>query len=241
MNRWTRGGEFDVHVFHKNNELAGYCSVLHAMSLRGRSGAFGPRLRAAVVGFGATGRGAVHGLSAMGVSDVTVFTQREAAAVASPITSARIETFEHGDAIAPALARFDVVVNCVFQDPGAPLVFVSDDELALFAPGTTFVDVACDEGMGFSWARPTSFAAPLLAVGEGCHYYAVDHSPSYLWASATWEISAALLPFLAPVLDGPAAWEADETLRRAVEVRDGVVVNPKILAFQGRAAEYPHE
>lgn len=42
------------------------------------------------------------------------------------------------------------------------------------------------------------------------------------------------------MLEGPAAWEADETLRRAVEIRDGVVQNPTILAFQGRAAEYPH-
>jgi hypothetical protein len=31
-------------------------------------------------------------------------------------------------------------------------------------------------------------------------YYAVDHSPSYLWNSATWENSQALLPFLATVL-----------------------------------------
>jgi hypothetical protein len=42
------------------------------------------------------------------------------------------------------------------------------------------------------------------------------------------------------VLQGPAAWDADETLRRAIEIREGVVQNPKILAFQGRAAEYPH-
>ena len=31
MNHWTSTGAFSVHVFHKNNELAGYCSVLHAM------------------------------------------------------------------------------------------------------------------------------------------------------------------------------------------------------------------
>ena len=77
MNHWNRDGSFGVHVFHKNNELAGYCSVAHALQLRGRSGAYGPRLRAAVISFGATGRGAVHGLSAFGVSDVTVLTQRE--------------------------------------------------------------------------------------------------------------------------------------------------------------------
>jgi hypothetical protein len=31
------------------------------------------------------------------------------------------------------------------------------------------------------------------------------------------------------------------TIRRAIEIRDGVIQNPKILSFQGRAAEFPHE
>ena len=35
MNHWSDDGSFNLHVFHKNNELAGYCSVLHAMPARG--------------------------------------------------------------------------------------------------------------------------------------------------------------------------------------------------------------
>ena len=35
---------------------------------------------------------------------------------------------------------------------------------------------------------------------------------------------------------GPAAWDADETIRRAIEIREGVIQNPRILSFQGRAA-----
>ena len=240
MNHWREDGSFELHVFHKNNELAGYSSVLHALTLRGRSGAFGPRLRAAVVGFGATGRGAVHGLSALGISDVTVLTQREASAVGSPITSVRITSFDRDEPIAGLLADFDVVVNCVFQDPEDPLTYVTLGDLPDFGPGTLFVDVSCDVGMGFEWARPTSFAEPMLAIGGGCHHYGVDHSPSFLWNSATWEISEALLPYVEPVAAGPAAWDADETLRRAIEIREGVVVNPKVLAFQNRSAEYPH-
>ncbi len=98
-----------------------------------------------------------------------------------------------------------------------------------------------DEGMGFSWARPTSFTEPMFTVGDNIHYYAVDHSPSYLWDSATWEISEALLPYLRPMLGGPKAWEANETLRRAIEISDGVVQNPRILSFQHRSPQYPHE
>jgi len=94
--------------------------------------------------------------------------------------------------------------------------------------------------MGFEWARPTSFEKPMFTVGNGARYYAVDHSPSYLWNSSTWEISEALLPFLGTVMNGPEAWAASHTIAKAIEIRDGVVQNPKILSFQGRQPDFPH-
>ena len=255
MNHWTDDGSFRVHVFQENNELAGYCSVLHGMRLMGATGAYGRRLRAAVISFGATARGAVGALLALGVLDVTVVTHRTVSAVAAPIHGTRLLHFER-DARDPTktvvlasagptpmaefLAGYDIVVNCVFQDTDAPLMFVTREELELFAPTTLFVDVSCDLGMGFEWARPTSFEDPMRLVGAGIHYYAVDHSPSYLWESATWEISEALMPHLGTVIAGPAAWEADETIRRAIDIRDGVIQNPRILSFQRRSKEFPH-
>jgi len=256
MNHWTRRGDFSLHVFHKNNELAGYCSVLHALSLIGSTGDYGPRLSAVVIGFGATARGAVTALRAHGVHDVQVLTQRGVAAVGAPIHAAHIAQLstddgpmhlsevltEDGEMLLPDfLAAHDIVVNCTLQDVAAPLTYLRTEDLAAFAPGSLIVDVSCDAGMGFEWAQPTTFDLPMLRVGDGVHYYAVDHSPSYLWNSATWEISEALLPFLRTVMEGPAVWADDLTVSRAVEIRDGVVVNPSILSFQGRAATYPHE
>jgi alanine dehydrogenase len=132
------------------------------------------------------------------------------------------------------------VVNCILQDTDDPLTFVMNEDLGHFAPGTLVVDVSCDEGMGFEWARPTSFTDPMFTVGDGLHYYAVDHSPSYLWNSSTWENSEALLEYLPVVMQGAEAWDADETIRRAIEIRDGVIENPRILSFQRRAERYPH-
>jgi alanine dehydrogenase len=254
MNHWTHDGSFGLHVFHQNNELAGYSSVLHAMQLKGMTGEYGRRLRAAVIGFGATGRGAVIALRALGVHDISVLTHREAAAVAAPIHAVRLITYARDpdhpgqpleldsrhESFPEFLAEHDVIVNCVLQDTEAPLTFVTNDELSLFRPGTLFVDVSADAGMGFEWARPTGFEEPILELGDGLSCYAVDHSPSLLWRSATWEISRALMRYLRALLAGPSAWEREETLRRAIEIRDGVVQNPKILSFQGRAEEYPH-
>jgi alanine dehydrogenase len=256
MNHWQADGGFGLHVFHKNNELAGYCSVLHAMQLAGITGSYGRRLRAAVIGFGATARGAVTALNAHGVDDVRVLTNREIAAVGSPIHSTQIiqmgrdpDTPERvladtpDDGVMPVarlLADNDIVVNCVLQDPDAPLVFVTEEDLPSFAPGSLIVDVSCDVGMGFSWADPTSFTQPVIELANGVHYYAVDHSPSYLWNSATWEISEALLPHIETLLGGPAAWNSAATIQRAIEIRDGVVLNPSILSFQHRENAYPH-
>jgi alanine dehydrogenase len=254
MNHFNDDGSFDLHVFHKNNELAGYCSVLHALQLVGSTGDYGRRLTAVVIGFGATARGAVTALSAQGIHEVSVLTTRGVAAVASPIHSVRIVHFDHdpnGGAshaftdggrvpLAPFLAARDVVVNCTLQDPANPLIYLYDDDLKEFRPGSLIVDVSCDEGMGFEWARPTTFDEPMFDVGDHVHYYGVDHTPSYLWNSATWDISEALIPFLRPVLEGPDAWEADETLSRAIEIRDGRIRNPAILDFQGRSEAYPY-
>jgi len=255
MNHWQADGGFGLHVFHKNNELAGYCSVLHAMQLAGITGTYGRRLRAAVIGFGATARGAVTALNAHGVDDVRVLTNRDVAAVGSPIHSTQIiqigsatdaddriwaDTPDGDILVSQLLPDNDIVVNCVLQDPDAPLVFLTEADLTNFEPGSLIIDVSCDTGMGFSWARPTSFDQPILELANGVHYYAVDHSPSYLWNSATWENSEALLPHLETILSGPAAWESTETISRAIEIRDGAVLNPGILSFQHRAATYPH-
>lgn len=254
MNHWSRSGSFLLHVFHKNNELAGYCSVLHALELIGTTGSYGPKRRAVVIGFGATARGAVTGLTALGVTDVRVLTHRKVAAVASPIHSVDIVHLDQDEdpalttvittegpvPLAPYLADNDIVVNCVLQDTDAPWTFLTEEDLALFRPGSLVVDVSCDEGMGFSWARPTTFDEPTFVVGDNITYYAVDHTPSHLWNSATWEVSAALLPHLRTVLTGSEAWAAEATIDRAIEIQDGVIRNPAILAFQGRAEAYPH-
>ncbi|CAN5250423.1 N(5)-(carboxyethyl)ornithine synthase [soil metagenome] len=255
MNHWTHDGGVGLHVFHKNNELAGYCSVLHALALAGLTGDFGRRLSAVVIGFGATARGAVTALNAHGVHEVAVLTNRGVAAVGAPIHSVRIRQFDHepgGEQLShvitergreplPAyLAENDIVVNCTLQDPANPLVYLQTADLDAFRPGSVIVDVSCDLEMGFSWARPTGFDDPTFVVGDNVLYYAVDHTPSYLWNSATWENSNALIPFLRPVLEGSSGWDANETLSRAIEIREGQVVNPMILEFQGRAAAPPY-
>lgn len=255
MNHWTPQGDFSLHVFHQNNELAGYCSVQHALSLTGSTGDYGPRLSAVVIGFGATARGAVTALKAQGIHDIQVLTQRGVAAVGSPIHSAHITQLktgdgpvhlstvvtDAGDVLLPTfLASHNIVLNCTLQDVSAPTTYLRTEDLKEFAPGSLIIDVSCDEGMGFEWAKPTGFDNPMFTVGQGVNYYAVDHTPSYLWNSATWEISEAIMPYLRTVMEGPAAWSQVPTISRAIEIDNGEIKNPSILSFQKRGPEYPY-
>jgi alanine dehydrogenase len=95
--------------------------------------------------------------------------------------------------------------------------------------------------MGFEFARPSSFDEPLFEVGDGIVVYAVDHSPSYLFNTASLEHSKSAWPYVKDVVGGKGVWRDNPTVGRAIDIEDGVVVNPKILTFQNREKEYPHK
>ena len=224
---------FSVHVFHKNNELAGYSSVLHALQLVGTTGAYGRRLRAAVISFGATARGAVSALFALGVHDVTVLTHRSVPAVASPMAPARLVHYDRDpeqpsrtltlgapDPVGRRVARGSRHRRQLRPAGHRRAAHVRHRRRARpLRPGSLFIDVSCDAGMGFEWAGRPRSPSRCSPSAPGVRYYAVDHSPSYLWNSATWEISEALIPFLPAVMAGTEGWDADPTIRRAIEIR----------------------
>lgn len=263
MFAWSKSGARGVHVFYKNNELAGYSSVLHALDLLGTDGHYGPPRSVAVLGFGSVSRGALYALRGRGYTDLSIYTQRPAHLVRDQFFGAQhLQMRRRGEApgmeavltdgtavslaavsLADRLGEVDVIVNGTLQDTDNPLMYVTEDELPKLRPNSLIIDVSCDLGMGFPFAKPTGFEDPMFRAGAPGHeidYYGVDHSPTYLWDSATWEISEALLPYLPTVMAGPDAWAQDPTVLKSVEIHQGVIQNPKILSFQKRAAEYPH-
>ena len=138
------------------------------------------------------------------------------------------------------LAEADVIVNGILQDPESPLTFMAAPDIDRLKPGCLILDISCDHGMGFPFATPTTFDKPTLRIGH-VTYYGVDHTPSYLWDAATWVISEALLPHLATVMGGAHEWAKSGIISGAIEIRDGVIQNKKILTFQKRSADYPHD
>jgi alanine dehydrogenase len=245
MHSWTEGHARDVHLFYRNNEMAGYCAVHHAMNLHGIDGQFGRPLKAVVLSLGSVSRGAIRALLGRGIVDITVYTGRPSLLVRDRVhgcAQGQLSREDDGRVWAVAedgtrrpmidvLAETDLIVNGILQDTDDPIMFVRSGEEDRLQDNGLIVDVSCDRGMGFPFARPTSFADPTFVVG-GVTYYAVDHTPSLLWRSATWEISRVVVDYLGRVVGGPDAWAADETLSRAIEIQDGEILNEKILSYR---------
>ncbi len=130
--------------------------------------------------------------------------------------------------------KTDLLVK--ISDNFRQLDFVIEEEGACLKPNSLIIDVSCDEGMGFFFAKPTTFKNPMFKYNT-TDYYAVDHTPSYLWESATRSISAALVVYLQTVLAGHASWQNNQTIRKAINIDAGVICKPAILSFQNRPPE----
>ncbi len=252
---WGPQGQVGRHTFYKNNEMAGYCGVIHALQLKGIDGHYGNQRKAIIFSFGAVSRGAIYALKAHGFRDITICIQRPDHEVREEILDchyvwlkagtadqARMMVVEHDGTERPLsdlISESGLIINGIYQDPNHPIDFVTEQEKVCLRPGCLIIDVSCDEGMGFYFARPTTFKDPMFQV-EKVDYYAVDHTPSYLWESASRSISAALVFHLPAIAAGPDGWHQNETIRRAINIDKGVIQKPDILAYQHRQQAYPH-
>ncbi|MFA9390399.1 MAG: N(5)-(carboxyethyl)ornithine synthase [Prolixibacteraceae bacterium] len=252
---WNPNGQIGRHTFYKNNELAGYSAVIHALQLKGIDGHYGNQRKVIIFSFGAVSRGAIYALKAHGFRDITICIQRPDHEVREEVLDVNYARIRKGEENEPRLIivehdgserplldlinESEIIINGTYQDTDDPIDFVLEEEKSSLRPGTLIIDVSCDEGMGFYFAKPTSFKHPIISVDQ-IDYYAVDHTPSYFWESATRSLSAALIVHLPSVISGRTSWMQNETIKNAINIDNGVIVKDPILRFQSRQKAYPH-
>ena len=252
---WSPTGQIGRHTFYKNNEMAGYCAVIHALQLKGIDGHYGNQRKVVIFSFGAVSRGAIYALKAHGFRDITICIQRPDHEVREEVLDVNYTRIKKGEANEPRLkivehdgserplldliSESEIIINGTYQDTDDPFNFVNEDDKSRLKAGTLIIDVSCDEGMGFYFAKPTSFKNPIISIDK-IDYYAVDHTPSYFWESASRSISAALIVHLPSVMSGPSSWEQNATIKNAINIDEGVVMKEAILRFQSRETDYPH-
>lgn len=248
-NMYYTGKRNRMHIFQKNNEMAGYCGVQHALQIRGIDGNFGERRKVFVIGFGSVSRGALYALKGHGFNDITVLTNRPSYLVSDQFPGVKYRHFKENSSgkyvvenqnnqpkfMVDLLSQADIIVNGVLQNPNNPAIFIHDSDIGKFKKECLIIDISCDAGMGFSFAHPTTTTNPIFKQGN-IIYYSWDHTPTLLWDSASWEISNSLLPFLADFVEG----NENEIINGAIDIKDGIIINKEILTFQNRSPIYPY-
>ncbi len=253
MHRWQNGGRGSDHIFHRNNEIAGYAGTLDALRIRGIDGYYGEEKKTVVIGFGSVSKGAVRALSGRGFKDITICTQRDPEKIYEKfegVNYRRVEKNEDGKLtlcdgerkipISRLLKGAEIIINGIKQDPLSPTMILEEEEIRKLKKNTLIIDISCDEGMGFPFSSPTTFSSPLKSIDQ-IFYYGVDHTPSYLWDAASREISNAIIPFISVLIEGRESWKNNITIERAIEIEEGRILNGKILSFQNRGNEFPHK
>jgi len=251
MHTWINNRK-DIHIFYKNNEIAGYAAVLHALQLMGIDGFYGERKKVVIFGYGSVSRGAIRALHGRGFNNIHVLSKRDYHLISYKDPDVYYKSYrvhkkklfvddlqEH-TTLTNFLKDADIIVNGVLQDVNNPLIFIRFEDLKYIKTGCLIIDISCDKGMGFEFACPTTFEEPMIEI-EDIYYYSVDHTPTYLWRAASREISLALLPFIPILVKGIKSFKNDPTLLNAIDIDNGVIKNADILSFQKRKKIFPHE
>lgn len=231
MNHVDKSGK--LHIFYKNNELAGYAGILHYLQLVGMDGHYGDRKKVVILGYGSVSRGAIYALQGRGFNNITVYTKRPTHLVGDKNPDVWYKHI-NDDEIYEDLQTADIIFNGVLQDVNNPLTFIADEYgLSKIKNNAIIIDISCDKGMGFYFAEPTTFENPIIELERGIKYYSVDHTPTYLWNAASREISKSLLPYLEYIMNKDL-WATNDTIKNAIDIKDGQIINQNITKFQKR-------
>jgi len=197
-----------LHVFWRNNEIAGEAAVIHAARFSGR---LPYEWNVAILGRGNCARGAFRILEKMGAK-VSIYPKER--------------MFKLRDDV----ERYDIVVNALLWDVFETRLVLSAADVKRMKRGSMIIDVSCDsEGMCIETTHPTTIIDPVF-VRDGVIHYAVDHTASLFCRSATAAISAAVTPYLDYLIEGAR----NDVLDRATIIKDGTVLDARIIRFQSR-------
>jgi N5-(carboxyethyl)ornithine synthase len=195
------------HVFSRNNEIAAEAAIWHAFLCYGH---FPYECSVAVIGRGNCARGAIRILEKMGAK-ATVYDRK---------------TIQH---LRDELGRYDVIVNAVLWDVFRKDRLIYRKDLKKMKKGAMIIDISCDEEMEIETSYPTTIKNPVYYV-DGILHYAVDHTASLFWRAATESISKEIKNYV----DDLVKENYNEVLEKATIIKNGKIIDDKIIKFQGR-------
>lgn len=206
---WEDMYEDGRHVFWRNNEIAGEAAVFHAYMCHG---IFPYGTKAAVLGNGNVARGAIKTLNYMG-AEVSQYNRKTE------------------NLFRKELDQFDVVVNGILWDTNRKDHILYHGDLKRMKKNALIIDVSCDRSGGIETSIPTTIDNPIY-YEEGIAHYAVDHTPSLFWKTASASIAVEIAKYIDFFIEDCP--NACTILNNSLIVNEGIVVDTRIKQFQNR-------
>lgn len=225
------------YILEDNRLIAGYASIMHSFQLKGLTGYLLDSVdqpKIAVISYGCVGKGAVSALISLKMSNVDVFTRRNPDKVTEKCNNVNYYVYPEQTEWVSTLKRYDVIVNCILQDPLNPIIFLKKEDIIDLQKRMFIVDISCDTKMGFDFAKPliTTFEKPIIKITDNVDYYGIDHTPSIYYDTVTRKISEKLLKYIEYIIDNNLT--DNDTLKNAIEIDKGIIINQTINQFQNR-------
>lgn len=195
------------HVFWRNNELAGEAAIMHAFRFCGK---MPYETKVAVIGRGNVARGVTKVLNMLGAYVVYYGRSNE-------------------DLLREELGEYDVIVNCILWDVMRKDHIIYREDLKQMKKGAMIIDVSCDKAGAIETSVPTKIGDPTYTV-EGIIHYVVDNTPSLFFKTFTWNNSKLIYPYLEQLIVD----EYDDVMKDALIIKDGKVIDQKIISLQNR-------
>jgi len=208
---WEDMFEGNKHVFWKNNQLAGSSSILHAFTFFGR---MPEECNVALIGKGNAAIGALKILNRLG-ANVEIFDRK---------SELRLRN---------ELGNFDVIVNALLWDTSRTDHIIYNKDLKRMKANSFIIDISCDNNGAIESSYPTSITDPTY-IYDGILHYAVDHTPSLFYKTATKNFSEEIIKYLDFIITNENL--ENDCLKDATIIYAGNVLDERINKYQQRTS-----
>ena len=206
---WEDMFDEEKHIFWLNNQIAGEAAVLHSILLFGK---LPSNMKAAILGYGNTAKGAHKILKSLG-ADVVIYRRKDE------------EKFKKEFSI------YDIIVNAVLWDTNRNDYILSNNDLDKMKRDSLIIDISCDHDGAIESCHPTTVEDPTY-IHKGIFHYAVDHTPTLLYKDATEAISNEVVKYLDLFIENKE--DTNSILSDALIIEDGLVIDERINIYQKR-------
>ena len=205
---WEEIYENGRYLFYRNREIAGEAAVLQAFLYLGK---MPYESKVAIYGNGHTAKGALRILNGLG-AEVDLYKWKQ------------IDLFRKH------MGKYDMLINCCMWDTSRTDRLIYREDLKHLKRGAMIVDVSCDPELEIETSHPTTIDQPVYEV-DGVLHYAVDNTPALFPITVSRTFSRLLAPMVDLVLEN----RLTEAMEKAVVIRDGRILDPRIQAFRARS------